>query len=360
MNPGIFLIQKSGELLEMNEEEYNSEDLLQSLLAKYPALLAGNQIDPDTPRKWLLIERECTVPSRDVGGGRFSADHLFLDQEAIPTFVEVKRSSNTQIRREVVGQMLDYAANAVVYWPIDRIREQFFKSHGSAADETLKKHLEGEEIGPDEFWQQANKNLQDHRIRLLFVADEIPSELQRIVEFLNEQMDRTEVLAVEIKQFVGGEQTGLVPKVIGRTAEAQIKKPPREKCTWEQILAALNPEEAELAKKIREWSDSEEPKIEKRSFIPEFRSGSIIFTPIGVNLKGKMVIRFKNMTSNPPFDNPDMRREFQRRLIAIPVELFDKNTDKYPGFALSDLLNKDALEKFREIVKWAIAQVNKA
>jgi 5-methylthioribose kinase len=39
--------------------------------------------------------------------------------------VEVKRSSDTRIRREVVGQMLDYAANAVVYWPLEMIRAKF-------------------------------------------------------------------------------------------------------------------------------------------------------------------------------------------------------------------------------------------
>jgi hypothetical protein len=38
-----------------------------------------------------------------------------LDQDAIPAIVEVKRSTDTRIRREVVGQMLDYAANSVVY-----------------------------------------------------------------------------------------------------------------------------------------------------------------------------------------------------------------------------------------------------
>lgn len=43
----------------------------------------------------------------------------------MPTLVEVKRSSDTRIRREVVGQMLDYAANGAVYWPLERLREFF-------------------------------------------------------------------------------------------------------------------------------------------------------------------------------------------------------------------------------------------
>ena len=33
-----------------------------------------------------------------------------LDQDAIPTLVKVERSSDTRVRCEVVGQMLDYAA----------------------------------------------------------------------------------------------------------------------------------------------------------------------------------------------------------------------------------------------------------
>jgi hypothetical protein len=62
-----------------------------------------------------LITREAPVPADDDGVGRWAVDHVFLDQEGIPTLVEVKRSTDTRLRREVVGQMLEYAANAVVY-----------------------------------------------------------------------------------------------------------------------------------------------------------------------------------------------------------------------------------------------------
>src|SRR5438552_466500 len=107
MNGGIFLIQQSGELVEMKEKAYDSEDIFQELLAKYPNLLGGDQMDSDAPRRWLLVSREMGVPDADEGAGRWSVDHLFLDQDGIPTLVEIKRSSDTRIRREVVGQMLD-------------------------------------------------------------------------------------------------------------------------------------------------------------------------------------------------------------------------------------------------------------
>lgn len=109
----------------MEEAAYDAEKTLQELLAKYPDLLAGEQINVEEPRRWLLITREMAVPGDEDGAARWSLDHLFLDQDAVPTLVEVKRSSDTRIRREVVGQMLDYAANAVAYWPVDKIRARF-------------------------------------------------------------------------------------------------------------------------------------------------------------------------------------------------------------------------------------------
>jgi hypothetical protein len=65
MNGGIFLIQSGGELVEMREQPYDSEAVLQELLAKYPNLLAGDQMDPAAPRRWLLISRELGVPSEE-------------------------------------------------------------------------------------------------------------------------------------------------------------------------------------------------------------------------------------------------------------------------------------------------------
>lgn len=109
MSDGIFLI-RDGRLVELIDQPYDSEHLLQTLLAEYPGLIAGKQIDNAFPRRWLLISREMAVPSEPGGGSRWSLDHLFLDQDGIPTIVEVKRSADTRIRREVVGQMLDYAS----------------------------------------------------------------------------------------------------------------------------------------------------------------------------------------------------------------------------------------------------------
>ena len=41
----IYLMRKNGELIEMNERGYDTEDLLQGYLARQHDLLAGDQID---------------------------------------------------------------------------------------------------------------------------------------------------------------------------------------------------------------------------------------------------------------------------------------------------------------------------
>ncbi|HEX3384050.1 MAG TPA: hypothetical protein VHS53_02620, partial [Mucilaginibacter sp.] len=183
----IFLLNNSGKLVEMTESHYLTEDDFQKLLADYPSLISGDQIDKENPRRWLLISREMGVADGQMSGSRWSLDHLFIDQDGIPTLVEVKRSSDTRLRREVIGQILDYAANAVTYWSVEEIISRFQKTceiRSQNSEEILDEFLR-ESFFKDKFWETVNDNLKSGKIRLLLVADVIPKEMQRIIEFLN-------------------------------------------------------------------------------------------------------------------------------------------------------------------------------
>jgi hypothetical protein len=220
-------IKRGSALIEMTEQPYDAEDVLQGLIAEHPDLLAGEE-DGEQRKRWLLVRREIGVGDEPDAASRWSLDHLFLDEEGVPTLVEVKRSADTRIRREVVGQMLDYAANAASYWAVDRIRDAFESSRHDAGrdpDADLAAHI-GPDEDPERFWQEVATNLQAGRLRLVFVADTIPRELRRIVEFLNEQMTRTDVVAVEVRQYVavGTDMVTLVPRVIGQTQAARDTK----------------------------------------------------------------------------------------------------------------------------------------
>lgn len=218
----IFLIDGDNNLTSLTQSDYDSEALLQELLADHPQLLGGDQIGSQVARRWLFVAREVGVPDQEGAGGRWSLDHLFLDQDAIPTLVEVKRASDTRIRREVVGQLLDYAANGLKYWPVEQL-QSLLASRTGDADAALIEAF-GDETDTAAYWTALRTNMADGRVRLLFVADKIPDELLAVVEFLNRQMDHTEVLAVEIPQFVGQGLRTLAPRVLGVTQESQQKK----------------------------------------------------------------------------------------------------------------------------------------
>lgn len=224
MSGAIYVIQNgSNKSIKLDLQNYARESDFQRLLQDFPELLAGEQMNPSAPRKWLFIDREVPVPSEADGAGRWSLDHLFIDQDAVPTLVEVKRKSDTRLRREVVGQMLDYAANATAYLPDNTVRELFTatcEAAGEDADVKLAEFIAGS-MEASAFWEAVQTNLRQGRVRLVFVADLIPPELQRIVEFLNEQMSTAEVLAVEIRQYAGEGFSTHIPRVIGQTAAAR-------------------------------------------------------------------------------------------------------------------------------------------
>jgi len=227
----IFLLDGEEDLREVVQTPYDTEDLLQRLIQKHPALLAGRQIDEDDPPRWLLVSREMGVPDAEDGNTRWSIDHLFLDQYGTPTLIEVKRATDTRIRREVVGQMLDYAANAQKYWPVERLRRLAEDQAGGAGplNDRLVTLLDlptgvdqDEEV--ERYWTQVEENLRAGRLRLVFVADHIPSELRRIIEFLNDKMPDVHVVGLELVQYQRGGIRVLVPRVVGQTEAARGAK----------------------------------------------------------------------------------------------------------------------------------------
>ena len=243
MSDRIYILSESGDTEPLAEERYKDEDALQALIADHPELLAGEQIDPDVPRRWLLISREIGIaPSAELGE-RWALDHLFLDQDARPTLVEVKRGDNSEVRRRVVGQMLDYAAHAADSWSAEGVRKRFESEAGSesAAREQLAARLGvgsgmADDAGAYEaFWMRVATNLRDENLRLLFVADHIPDVLASIVEFLNRHMGRIEVLAVELKQFQAQGTRAIVPRVIGRSRKL-LSSGMGSRLTLEQII----------------------------------------------------------------------------------------------------------------------------
>lgn len=241
------------QLLVLEATPFELERDLQQLVADHPELLAGAQMNPVAPRHFVLVGTEVAVPDEAEGSGRWALDVLFVDQDAIPTLVEVKRAVNSQLRREVIGQLLDYVANATRYWRAPDLAAAFAATHGDQAHRVLTEFV-GDDIDEESFWDRVIANLSEGRARLLFLADRIPTELQAIVEFLNERIDATEVLAVELQQYrtPDGPQV-LVPRVIGSTAAAKATK--RVTMPYGDLLAEASETAQQVDRLLLDWAE---------------------------------------------------------------------------------------------------------
>lgn len=185
-----------------------SEKIIQQLLEDKPHLLSVGRDNILKLHKWILVDREVGIPTEEGGSDRWYLDHLFVDHEAIPTLVEVKFSGNDQVRREVIGQMFDYAAFATKYWPIEIIRFKFEENCLAKGEDPIVKVDAILNQKTDDlsfyyaYWERVYENMRTGHIRLVFLADQLSDELRGIIEFLRFQMNPLEVCGVEIKQHL--------------------------------------------------------------------------------------------------------------------------------------------------------------
>lgn len=371
---GVFLLQPDDVLVSMEPAQFVSEDDFQRLLARFPELLVGDQIDPENPRRWILVKREQSVSTNEHGASQWSVDHLFLDQDGVPTLVEIKRQSDSRIRREVVGQLLDYAANCALSWPIELLQSGFERTCedvGQSSDAVLAA-LIGPDQDPAEFWARVKTNLLAGRVRLLFVADLIPVELKRIVEFLNQQMDPAEVLAIELRQFANEGLKTLVPIVYGQTQEAVTKRaggaPGQrwdEQRLFDKLAATVKPAEFQIARKIFEWMTRNGRSVrygtgrENGSVYPLLQVDGVRINPVYLSSDGKLWLQFGSLEGKPLFGNLELRRSFMKMFNSIDgVSLTDADLTRYPAIPLAKIAaDPNGLTKLISALEWLDAEI---
>jgi hypothetical protein len=354
MTSTVFMIDSNNLLTELSQTDYDSEDVFQRLLADHPSLLRNAS---GSSGRLLLVRREAPVPASADGLGRWSLDHLFLDGDGIPVLVEVKRATDTRARREVIAQMLDYAANGVAHWPIKQIIDAFNATvvkAGGDPEQRLRQFLQEQEQEP--FWRQVDLNLRSGRIRMVFVADQIPHELRRIVEFLNEQMRPAEVLAIEVAQFMAGGTRLLAPKLIGATERAIAAKavtpikPPIDEESWLETLREQGGgEAARNAGKMLSW-------FKERGFTTGVTDSQDAMFACLVRPDGKTTWPFfvrrssrkietalQYLKNDPAFASEEARVNILEKLKALPgVNIATSKSTGWPGVPLEDL-SRDAV-----------------
>lgn len=196
---------RSGSWHEPESVAYTNEAALQQLLAESPGLLHG--ISPDQS----MVAAELFI------SGTGYLDLAVVELDGSLTLVECKLHSNSEIRREIVGQILAYAS-ALTAWSAQELEESWLTTTGRdlVVDAAALATVREIEFDTKAFRQVIDRNLAEGRFRLILAVDQVTPELRRIVEFLNlRSADDLEVLCIEFGYISDGDVEILIPNTYG-------------------------------------------------------------------------------------------------------------------------------------------------
>ena len=203
---GLLLRRSNGAWTEPEVERYEDEAHLQRLLADEPGWIPG--VSPEA----------LTASELSLGAGY--VDVCAVDLDGSITVVECKLASNSERRRMVVGQVIDYAASIWHGGP-----EAFLDAWLKCTTDDLAEYLS------DEALAGLRNNINAARIDLCLAVDRIDADLRRLVEFLNRATGQSiRVTAIQLTYARDGDVEILMPSTFG--GEIADAKSPDSQAAW--------------------------------------------------------------------------------------------------------------------------------
>jgi hypothetical protein len=221
VQPPRLLIREDPTTKSWSEPEtsrYSNEGALQLILADNPHLVAG--VEPGS----------FTVRELNTSSG--PADICIVTAQGALTVVECKLSQNSEHRRRIIGQVIDYAAalRAGGY-------AGFLAAWAARGGVDLTTQLS---VGSQ---QELAKNIEAGDINLCLAVDFISEETQQLVEYLSlVTKDSIMVTALQLSYARLGQTEILIPTVYGAEL-AQTKShgtgTTSQHWTWEDLVESL-------------------------------------------------------------------------------------------------------------------------
>ena len=162
-----------------------TERWIQTLISRYPNMLPIEQIEPAlTPAIPVCME----LPLKSG-----SVDNLYVTPDGYLIVGETKLFRNPEARREVVGQLIDYAKDlsALSYEALDQAVRKAEAPGGNGGRarglyETVASVGGGEEVAEEQFIDSVSRNLERGRLLLLIIGDGIQQGAENIASFFQQ------------------------------------------------------------------------------------------------------------------------------------------------------------------------------
>lgn len=153
------------------------ENWLQKFIFDHPAAIPINEIEPAFGRLIPLC--------RELPTGAGPIDLLFINNDGLLTLVECKLWRNPEARREVVGQILDYAKE-ISQWSYEHLEDAIGKTQQSPKKRLFDLVSQNSDVDVEErdFVDSVLRNLRRGRFLLLIIGDGIRENVEQMAEFL--------------------------------------------------------------------------------------------------------------------------------------------------------------------------------
>lgn len=192
------------------------ESFLQKILHGHPTVLPIERIEPEFAPLIPIWEL-----SHELVAGSGYIDAMFVSPSGAITIAETKLWRNPEARREVVGQIINYATE-VSGWRYEELDERVRHSTGISLWERVRSSpLASDDLDEARFVDAVSRSLARGRFLLLIVGDGIREDVERMADFLQGAPRLRFTLAlVELRLHkLGPERTLVVPSVLARTTE---------------------------------------------------------------------------------------------------------------------------------------------
>ena len=242
----IVIRTNGGKWQKATKVEFAAEAQLQKLIYDSPELIPT--YEGDTP---AVFAREAGLP------GSGYTDLLGVDVNGNILVVETKLARNDEVRRKVIGQVLEYAAYLwkMTFEDFDRL---FVSREAKPVLDLLEDKVPG--IVREEVRDAITSNLSSGAFQLFIAVDQMNDELEKIISYVSSRGNglRLEVLEFDLHQ--SGSMEILVPRRYGQLATPTGTRTPSNRVkTVDEILATISNEKHrrifELL--VRNWQESE-------------------------------------------------------------------------------------------------------
>lgn len=308
-----------------------SEADIQALVHAHPSALPIAEIDPVYAGA-IPVCRELNTPAGPI-------DNLFITPSGLPVLVECKLWRNPEGRREVVGQILDYAKE-LSRWSSSDLQREVNRRLGRQGNSILEL-VRAVDPNVDEvtFNDNVTFNLRRGRFLLLIVGDGIREGVEAIAEYLQRHAGLHFSLGlIEMPIFEMPDGGRIVaPRVLARTVtlkrevvavpEGFVVQDEEQMVTAASVERELDPERSAQGDRQREfWAeflsgltldDPEQPKPNP------FRMGYITFSlpaPGGASWLTVYRDQKKREIGLFPSSNKNSVGSYARRVIADDID----------------------------------------